>query len=88
LSEFTISSDRANRAYNFSVSRKEQARWVRAAFRLVNKVDYVAGLGQRARLAANARVVHDRLVQQHADPHAAAHGALRYAENAGLRRPE
>jgi hypothetical protein len=45
LSEFTISSDRANRAYNFSVSRKEQARWVRAAFRLVNKVDYVAGLG-------------------------------------------
>jgi hypothetical protein len=45
LSEFTISSDRANRAYNFSVSRREQARWVRAAFRLVNSVDYVAGLG-------------------------------------------
>jgi hypothetical protein len=45
LSEFTISSDRANRAYNFSVTRKEQARWVRAAFRLVNSVDYVAGLG-------------------------------------------
>jgi len=45
LSEFTISSDRANRAYNFSVSRRQQARWVTAAFRLANSVSYVAGLG-------------------------------------------
>jgi len=45
LSEFTVSSDRPNRAFNFSVSRREQARWVTAAFRLANSVDYVSGLG-------------------------------------------
>jgi hypothetical protein len=45
LSEFTISSDHPNAAFNFSVSRRQQARWVTAAFRLVNSVSYVAGLG-------------------------------------------
>lgn len=45
LSEFTVSSDHPNRAFNFAVSRRQQAKWVTAAFRLVNSVDYVAGLG-------------------------------------------
>jgi hypothetical protein len=45
LSEFTVSSDRPNRAFSFAVSRKQQARWITAAYRLVNSVDYVAGLG-------------------------------------------
>src|SRR5579864_779557 len=45
LSEFTISSDHATIAFNFSVSRREQARWLTAAFKLVNSVSYVAGLG-------------------------------------------
>jgi hypothetical protein len=44
LSEFTVSSDRPNRAFNFFVSREEQARWVRSAFRIARK-PYVAGLG-------------------------------------------
>lgn len=45
LSEFTISADHTNIAFNFFVSRKAQARWVTAAYRLVNSVNYVAGLG-------------------------------------------
>jgi hypothetical protein len=45
LSEFTVSSDHANRAFSFSVSRNAQARWVTAAFRLANSVSYVAGMG-------------------------------------------
>ncbi len=45
LSEYTISSNRANRAFNFFVSRAKQAKWVTAAFKLVDKVNYVAGLG-------------------------------------------
>jgi hypothetical protein len=45
LSEFTISSDHPTIAFDFAVSRKEQARWVTAAFRLVDSVNYVAGLG-------------------------------------------
>jgi hypothetical protein len=45
VSEFTISSDRPNRAFNFAVSRPEQAKWLAAAYKLVNSVDYVAGLG-------------------------------------------
>jgi hypothetical protein len=45
LSEFSVSSDHANRAFNFYVSRPEQARWVTAAFKLVDSVSYVAGLG-------------------------------------------
>jgi hypothetical protein len=45
LSEWTVSSDRGNRAFNFSVSRAQQARWVTAAFRLVDRAGYVAGLG-------------------------------------------
>jgi len=45
LSEFSISSDTANRAFDFFVSRPEQARWVTAAFKLVDSAPYVAGLG-------------------------------------------
>jgi hypothetical protein len=45
LSEFTIASDHANRAFDFSFSRKQQARWLAAAFALANSVDYVAGMG-------------------------------------------
>ncbi len=45
LSEFTVASDHNNRAFAFHVSRKQQARWVTAAFALANSVDYVAGLG-------------------------------------------
>ena len=45
LSEFTISSDHKNRAFAFAVSRRQQARWLAAAYRLVNSVSYAAGLG-------------------------------------------
>lgn len=45
LSEFSVSSDHPNRAFAFAVSRRQQARWVTAAFKLVDSVPYVAGLG-------------------------------------------
>ena len=45
LSEFTISSDHPNIAFNFAVSRRAQANWLTAAFRMVDSVNYVAGLG-------------------------------------------
>jgi hypothetical protein len=45
LSEFTVTSDRTTRAFDFFVSRAEQARWVTDAFKLANSVSYVAGLG-------------------------------------------
>jgi hypothetical protein len=45
LSEFSVSSDHPNRAFAFAVSRPAQARWVTAAFKLVDSVPYVAGLG-------------------------------------------
>jgi hypothetical protein len=45
LSEFTISSDHPTRAFNFSVSRAAQARWLTAAFKLANSTNYVVGLG-------------------------------------------
>jgi hypothetical protein len=45
LSEFTVSSDRTNLAFAFSVSRPQQAKWLTAAFRLADSVDYVAGMG-------------------------------------------
>ena len=44
LSEFGI-SDRADRSFDYYVSRPVQARWVTAAFRLVDSVPYVAALG-------------------------------------------
>ncbi len=45
LSEFTVASDRANRGFDFSVSRKAQAKWVTAAYRLADGLPYVTGLG-------------------------------------------
>jgi hypothetical protein len=44
LSEFTVSSDRPNRAFSFAVSRREQARWLTGAFRIARKVR-AAGIG-------------------------------------------
>jgi len=45
ISEFSISSDGPNRAFDFFVSRAEQAQWVTAAFKLVDSDSFVAGLG-------------------------------------------
>jgi hypothetical protein len=45
LSEFTISSDRGNRDFNFYVSRSDQARWLRAAYRISRTSPFVASLG-------------------------------------------
>jgi hypothetical protein len=45
LSEFSISSDEPSRAFAFYVSRAAQAHWVTAAFKLVDSVSYVVGLG-------------------------------------------
>jgi hypothetical protein len=46
ISEFTISSDRANSAFAFYVSRAEQARWITAAYRQVDAhPEWFAGLG-------------------------------------------
>jgi hypothetical protein len=45
LSEFSVSSDHANRAFSFYVSRPAQAEWATAAFKLVDSLSYVAGLG-------------------------------------------
>jgi len=44
LSEFNISSDRANRAFSFYVSRSEQASWLTDAFAIA-RAQHVAGLG-------------------------------------------
>jgi hypothetical protein len=44
VSEFTISSDRGNRAFFFYVSRSEQARWLRDAFDIGRRVG-AAGFG-------------------------------------------
>ena len=45
LSEFSISSDRPNRYFAFFVSRKAQARWLTAAYRIALQEPYIAGLG-------------------------------------------
>jgi len=45
LAEYSISTNHANRAFTFYVSRPEQAKWLTAAFKLVNSYDFVAGLG-------------------------------------------
>lgn len=38
LSEFTVSSDRPNRAFDFAVSRREQAAWLRGGYRIARRV--------------------------------------------------
>jgi hypothetical protein len=45
LSEFGISSNKSNRAFDYYVSRPVQAQWLTAAFKLADSVPYVAGLG-------------------------------------------
>jgi hypothetical protein len=45
LSEFTVQADHANRAFSFYVSRKAQARWITAAYRIARRHSYIAGLG-------------------------------------------
>jgi hypothetical protein len=45
LSEFTVSSDRASWAFDFYVSRRAQARWLSAAYRIARRTEYVSGLG-------------------------------------------
>jgi hypothetical protein len=44
LSEFTVSSDRANRAFTLFVSQIEQARWLTDAFGIARRI-HAAGLG-------------------------------------------
>jgi sugar phosphate isomerase/epimerase len=45
LSEFTISSDRPNRSFDFFVTRRQQATWLSAAYRIAQQSSFVAGLG-------------------------------------------
>jgi hypothetical protein len=45
LSEFAVSSNRNNHLFNFHVSRRAQARWLAAAYRIADRTPYVAGLG-------------------------------------------
>ncbi len=45
LSEFTVSSDRDNRAFAFHVSRRGQAKWLAAAFQIAAGRSYIAGIG-------------------------------------------
>ncbi len=45
LSEFTISSDRANLHFDFFVSRAQQARFLSAGYRIARREPYIAGLG-------------------------------------------
>jgi hypothetical protein len=45
LSEFGISSEKPNRAFDYYVSRAVQANWVTAAFKLADSAPYIAGLG-------------------------------------------
>jgi hypothetical protein len=45
LSEFTVSSDRPNRAMTFFVDRGTQAAWLAGAYRIAEQANYVSGLG-------------------------------------------
>jgi hypothetical protein len=45
LSEFTVSSDRANRALDFFLTRDGQADWLSKAFAIAGSVGYVSGIG-------------------------------------------
>jgi hypothetical protein len=45
LSEFTVPSDRANKSFNWFVSRETQADWLSRAFRIAGHVPGVSGLG-------------------------------------------
>jgi len=45
LSEFTVLSGKNGRAFRFHVTRRQQARWLAAAYRLAHHEKYIAGLG-------------------------------------------
>jgi hypothetical protein len=45
LSEYTVCTDRNNWAFDFWVDRPAQARWLRAAYRIADRKDWIAGLG-------------------------------------------
>lgn len=45
LSEFNVQSDHDSRAFSFHVTRRQQARWLTAAYRIAHDHRYVAGLG-------------------------------------------
>jgi hypothetical protein len=45
LSEFTIQSDHGSGTFYFYVSRREQAAWVTAAYRIADRLKGIAGLG-------------------------------------------
>jgi hypothetical protein len=45
LSEFTVQSDHGSRSFALAVSRADQARWLRAAYRIADQLPSVAGLG-------------------------------------------
>lgn len=45
LSEFTVVSDKPSNVFNLYLSRKEQANWLAAAYRIANRLHSVAGLG-------------------------------------------
>jgi hypothetical protein len=45
LSEYTVSSDRDDRAFGFHVSRQEQAEWLEQAYRIHDENDYIFSLG-------------------------------------------
>jgi hypothetical protein len=45
LSEFTVMSGKDSFAFRFHVSRKAQARWIKAAYRIAHRNKWIAGLG-------------------------------------------
>jgi hypothetical protein len=45
LSEFNVQSDHASRGFTFFVSRRAQAHWLTAAYRIAHEEPYIAGLG-------------------------------------------
>jgi hypothetical protein len=45
LSEFSVQTDRTSRSFSFFVSRRDQARWLRKAYRIQNDNDYIYLLG-------------------------------------------
>jgi len=45
LSEWTVMSSRPDHAFDFFVSKAQQAKWITAAYKLANQAPYVVGLG-------------------------------------------
>jgi hypothetical protein len=45
LSEFTIQADHPSSEFNFFVSQADQAKWIKAAYKVADSVPWIAGLG-------------------------------------------